>query len=82
MPGLKDLSRIRGGVLKRLLETSAAQLEQCRRNVDDLKELLPGAKNARERTALNIVLDDQKKVARALERLVADLEAEVAGERQ
>jgi hypothetical protein len=79
-PALKDLSKIKGSVLKRLLETSAAQLEQCRQNVDDMKELLPGAKNARERTALNILLDDQKKVAKALERLVADLEAETADE--
>jgi hypothetical protein len=29
--------------------------------VEDLKALLPAVQNARERTALNIVIDDQKK---------------------
>jgi hypothetical protein len=31
------------------------------------------AKSPRERTAVNIILDDQKKAAKALERLVNDL---------
>lgn len=39
---------------------------------------MPVAKGAQERTALNIILDDQKKVAKALERLVSDL-SEIIG---
>lgn len=70
---MKDLARMKSDLLMRLEETSTAQLEECRRDIDDMKEILPAARSARERTALNIVLDDQKKVAKALERLVGDL---------
>lgn len=70
---MKDPAKMKSDLLRRLAETSAAQLEECRRDIDDMKEILPSARSARERTALNILLDDQKKVAKALERLVGDL---------
>lgn len=56
-----------------LLASSTRQLEESIKNIEDIKSVLPLAKNPRERTAANIILDDQKKVVKALERLIADL---------
>lgn len=76
---MKDLARMKSDLLTRREETSTAQLKECHRDIDDMKEILPAARSARERTTLNIVLDDQKKVAKALERLVGDLAGAVGG---
>ena len=65
-------------MLGRLLETSSRQLDESAKNIDDIKSVMAWAKSPRERTAMNIILDDQKKVAKALERLVNDL-AEMSG---
>jgi hypothetical protein len=60
-------------VLNDLLVSGSRQLEESIKNVEDMKSILLLAKNPRERTAINIILDDQKKVIKALERLIADL---------
>lgn len=65
-------------MLGRLLATSSRQLDESAKNVDDIKSVMDWAKSPRERTAMNIILDDQRKVAKALERLVNDL-AEMGG---
>ena len=74
---MKDPARMRQEALASALKTASDQLGTSAEMVEDLKALLPTAKSARERTALNIVIDDQKKVMKALERLVNDL-AELA----
>lgn len=60
-------------MLDRLLATSSRQLDESAKNIDDIKSVMAWAKSPRERTAMNIILDDQKKVVKALERLVNDL---------
>ncbi|WP_337863142.1 hypothetical protein [Nitrososphaera sp.] len=74
MKGRDDMAR----VLERVLESSSRQLDEANKSADELKSVMPVAKGAQERTALNIILDDQKKVAKALERLVSDL-SEIIG---
>lgn len=64
---------MRQGVLASALKTASDQLGESAEMVEDLKALLPAARSARERTALNIVIDDSKKAMKALERLVNDL---------
>lgn len=59
--------------LAKLLETSSRHLKESYENLEDIKALLPSAKTAQERTALNIILDNQKKVVKSLERLTSDL---------
>lgn len=59
--------------LAKLLETSSRQLKESYENLEDIEALLPSAKTAQDRTALNIILDDQKKVVKSLERLANDL---------
>jgi len=59
--------------LNAVLESSTRQLEESAKNIEDIKSILHWAKTPRERTAINIILDDQKKVSRTLERLVNDL---------
>lgn len=59
--------------LAKLLETSSRQLKESYENLEDIKALLPLAKTAQERTALNIILDNQRKVVKSLERLTNDL---------
>jgi hypothetical protein len=48
-------------------------LEESCENLEDIKALLPLAKTAQERTTLNIILDNQRKVVKSLERLTNDL---------
>ena len=48
-------------------------MDRARANAEQIKELLPLAKSPRERTEINIVLDDQKKVIKSMERLLNDL---------
>jgi hypothetical protein len=71
---MMDPARTRKEALASALKVASGQLAKSAEVVEDLKALLPTARNARERTALNIVIDDQKKVMKALERLVKDLE--------
>jgi hypothetical protein len=75
---LKDPQKAKEEMLGRLLETSSRQLDESAKNIDDIKSVMAWAKSPRERTAMNIILDDQKKVAKALERLINDL-AEMSG---
>jgi hypothetical protein len=75
---LKDPQKAKEEMLGRLLATSSRQLDESEKNIDDIKSVMAWAKSPRERTAMNIILDDQKKVAKALERLVNDL-AEMSG---
>ena len=75
---MKDPQKAKEEMLGRLLETSSRQLDESAKNIDDIKAVMAWAKSPRERTTMNIILDDQKKVAKALERLVNDL-AEMSG---
>lgn len=60
-------------ILSAVLESSSRQLEESAANIEEIKSILHRAKTPRERTTINIILDDQKKVVKALRRLVHDL---------
>lgn len=70
---MKDPAKMKSETLAKLLETSSRQLKESYENLEDIEALLPSAKTAQDRTALNIILDDQKKVVKSLERLANDL---------
>jgi len=70
---LRDPTKVKNEVLNRVLSSSSRQLEESAQNIEEIKSILHFAKSPRERTAVNIILDDQKKAAKALERLVNDL---------
>jgi hypothetical protein len=72
---LKDPTKAKSEVLDKVLESSSRQLEESAKNVDEIRSiiLLHWVKSPKERTAINIILNDQKKVVKALSRLVDDL---------
>jgi hypothetical protein len=72
---LRDPTKAKSEVLDKVLESSSRQLEESTKNVDEIRSiiLLHWVKSPKERTAINIILDDQKKVVKALSRLVDDL---------
>jgi hypothetical protein len=70
---LKDQKQIRVQVLERALRVCSLQLTQSECQADELASALPLAKSPHERTSMNIVLDDQRKVIKALKRLQADV---------
>gem|GEM_PF-1544337 len=70
---MKDPARVKEEVLNGILESSSRQLEEAENSVEEIKSILHWAKGPRERTSINIILDDQKKVVKALGRLVDDL---------
>jgi hypothetical protein len=70
---LKDPAKVKNEILNDLLASSSRRLEDSARDMEKVKSLRRWAKAPRERTAVNIILDDQRKVAKALERLVNDL---------
>jgi hypothetical protein len=72
---LKDPTKAKSEVLDKVLESSSRQLEESTKNVDEIRSiiLLHWVKSPKERTAINIILNDQKKVVKALSRLVDDL---------
>lgn len=70
---MRDSTKVKNEVLNRVLVSSSRQLEESAHNIEEIKSILPFAKSPRERTAVNMILDDQKKAAKALERLVNDL---------
>ena len=70
---MRDPAKVKDETLNAVLESSSRQLEEAEKNVEEIKSILHWAKSPRERTVVNIVLDDQKKVTKALARLVNDL---------
>jgi hypothetical protein len=70
---LRDPAKVKDEVLNAVLKSSSRQLEESAKNIEKIRSTLQWAKSPRERTAVNIILDDQRKVAKALERLVSDL---------
>ncbi len=70
---LKDPAKVKDEILSAVLESSSHQLEESTKNIEEIRSILHWAKTPRERTAINIILDDQRKVAKALGRLVDDL---------
>jgi hypothetical protein len=71
---LRDSSKVKSDVLGKLYSSSLAQLEDSAINIEEIRSILQWAKTPKDRTAINIILDDQRKVAKAVERLVRDLE--------
>jgi hypothetical protein len=70
---VRDPAKIKNEVLGRLLAASLRQLQESEEFIDEIKSIIDWAKNPRERTAMNIILDDQKKASKALARLADDL---------
>ncbi len=70
---MRSPAKIRDAVLESLLELGSKQLEESHKSIEEIKSILPLAKNPRDRTALNIIFDDEKKVVKALDRLISDL---------
>jgi hypothetical protein len=70
---LRDPAKVKDEILNDALASSSRQREELARDIEKVRSLLRWAKAPRERTAVNIILDDQKKAAKALERLVNDL---------
>jgi hypothetical protein len=70
---LKDKSQLRAHVLDSILSATRSQLNECERLVEDMVSILPSARTPQQRTSMNIILDDQKKVVRALKRLRSDV---------
>ncbi|MEO9294123.1 MAG: hypothetical protein ABI347_00795 [Nitrososphaera sp.] len=75
---MRNPAKMRSDTLAFVLETASRQLSESAQSVEDLKSLLPMAKSAQERTTMNIVIDDQKKVLKTLERLTNDLQELIA----
>jgi hypothetical protein len=71
---LRDPVIAKREVLSNVLASSLIFLEEASRNADKIRSIRNWAKNPKERTAINIILDDQKKVVKALQRLIADME--------
>jgi hypothetical protein len=71
---LRDPTKTKSEALDKVLKSSLRQLEESTKNVDEIRSiLLHCVKSPKERTAINIILDDQKKVVKALGRLADDL---------
>jgi hypothetical protein len=71
---LRDPAKIKSEVLGELYSSSSRRLEESMSSIEEVKSILHWAKTPKDRTAINIILDDQRKVVKALERLVRDLE--------
>jgi hypothetical protein len=70
---VKDYEQRKSEILGRVFSVCIKQLADCEKQLEDLVSIAPAAKTTRERTAINIIVDDQRKVARALTRLQHDL---------
>ena len=70
---MRDPAKVKDEILSAVLESGSRQLEESAKNIEEIRSILHRAKTPRERTAVNIILDDQKKVVKALGRLVDDL---------
>lgn len=71
---MRDPAKTKGEVLNKVLKSGFSQLEESTKNAEDIRSmLLHLVKSPKERTAINIILDDQKKVVKALGRLADDL---------
>jgi hypothetical protein len=70
---MRDPVKVKDDVLNAVLESSSRQLEESAKNIEEIKSILHRARSPRERTAVSIILDDQRKVGKALVRLVDDL---------
>lgn len=71
---LRDPAKVKSEVLGELYSSSSRRLEESMSSIEEVKSILHWAKTPKDRTAINIILDDQRKVVKALERLVRDLE--------
>ena len=70
---MRDPAKVKNEVLGRLLAASLRQLQESEDFIGEIKSIMHWAKTPRERTAMNIILDDQKKASKALVRLADDL---------
>jgi hypothetical protein len=70
---MTDPVKVKDEILIAVLESSSRQLDESAKNIEEIRSILHRVTSLRERTAVNIILDDQKKVAKALGRLVNDL---------
>lgn len=70
---MRDSATVKDEILSAVLESSSRQLAELTRNIKEIRAILHWARTPRERTAVKIILDDQRKAAKVLGRLVDDL---------
>ena len=71
---MRDPTKAKSELLFKILQSSCHQLQESTKNVEEIRYILVHwIRSSKERTAINIILDDQKKVVKALGRLVDDL---------
>ena len=71
---MRNPIKVKSEVFGELLLSSSRQLEESASGIEEVKSILHWAKTPKDRTTINIILDDQRKVVKALGRLVHDLE--------
>jgi endonuclease III len=69
---LKDYWQLKSETISKLVKTGSLHMAQAEEILEALKSLSDRARSPRERTALNIIIDDQRKVIRALQRMIND----------
>jgi hypothetical protein len=69
----RDINEKRNEILYEILELSERQLHESVAFLHKSRAITLWAKSPKDRTAINIIIDDQRKVIKALERLSADL---------
>ena len=71
---LRHPAKVKSELLGELYSSSSRRLEESMSSIEEVKSILHWAKTPKDRTAINIILDDERKVVKALERLIRDLE--------
>jgi hypothetical protein len=70
---LKDPKDSRKRLLEGIMVSCASQIEEWEDRIEETKAFMPAAKTPSERTSMNIILDDQRKLLKALSRLHGDI---------
>lgn len=70
---LKEYTHLKGTMLSSVLSTASRQLQESEESLEKLKSVSDKAKTPSERTLINTLMDDQKKVIKALQRLASDI---------
>lgn len=78
--GMSEQRKVRQTqIMERILASTSAHLTDCQKLLDDLRNMASFAMTPHDRTSLNIILDDQRKVVKSLRRLQADVSEMLEG---
>jgi hypothetical protein len=70
---MQDKKGKRVQVFGQVLTLCESQLRACAEQMEAINSIMSSARSPRERTSINIVRDDQRKVIKALKRLHDDI---------